>query len=611
MLDTIKKILYLLPPGDKVKLFILFLMMLFAALLEVIGIGMIPVFVSIIASPEKVFGIEQLQPVLNSLSIETDGDLLVYGAALLIIVFIFKNSYLLFYKYVQTKFIWGRFAYLGNKLFEHYMAAPYEFHLNRNTSELLRNITQETKYVVSNVLTPFLKLAMDLVLIIGIFGMLLWVEPLITLLVFVLLGGAGSLFLKFIREKTSRYGKVAQDDRAMMIRVINEGIGGFKDVRVLNRERWFNERFDVHVKSYKKSQIYRAVASLANKPLIETIAVTGMLLIALILYWQGSGMEVIIPMLALFGAATVRLMPAIRETVSAITNLRYYVHTVDPLFEDITELQPAYKKNENPSKIETYFKNQDDKIIVKKSFTKSIQIQNVTYRYPDSEINAVNKLSLEILKGQVVGFVGASGAGKTTLVDLLLGLIKPQEGDITVDDESIYSNLNSWQQNIGYIPQFIFMADNTIKRNIAYGLPDEIIDDEKLWNAIEAAQLTDLINELPAGVETVIGEHGTRLSGGQRQRIGIARALYHNPEVLIMDEATSALDNVTENHIIDAIQKLKGERTIVMIAHRLTTVENCDSIHLMKNGMIIDSGDYNYLESNSLEFQKMSLVDGV
>jgi ATP-binding cassette, subfamily B, bacterial PglK len=600
LFKTLKKILLLLPSGDKIKLFVLFLMMLFAALLEVVGIGMIPVFVSIIASPEKVFGIEQLQPVLNSLSIESDGDLLVYGATLLIIVFIFKNAYLLIYKYIQTKFIWGRFAYLSNKLFEHYMAAPYEFHLSKNTSEINRNITQEARYLVSNVLTPLLKLAMDAVLIFGIFGMLLWIEPLITIITFALLGGAGGLFLKFIREKTGKYGKTGQTDRAMMIKVINEGFGGIKDVRVLNRERWFNDSFDKHVKSYTKSMIYMTFAGLANKPLIETIAVIGMLLIALLLYWQGSGMEVIIPMLALFGAATIRLMPAVREAVSAVTNLRYYIHTVDPIFNDITDLKPDYQKKNKQKSDSNSSENRQIKNDANKLFSDSIQFHNVTYRYPGSEINAVNKLSLEILKGQVVGFVGASGAGKTTLVDLLLGLLVPVEGKILVDGEDIHSNINRWKQNIGYIPQFIFMADNTIRRNIAYGLPDEEIDDEMLWNAIGAAQLTELIRDLPNGVETVIGEHGTRLSGGQRQRIGIARALYHNPEVLIMDEATSALDNFIEDSVIDAIEKIKDDKTIIMIAHRFTTLKNCDKICFIENGIIKKIGTYDSLLEHSI-----------
>ncbi len=604
MTSTLKKLLTLLQAGDIFKLFILFLMMMIGALLEIIGIGMIPVFVTIIATPDTVLEIEWLMPVWTRLGIETGGDLLVYGAIFLIVVFILKNAYLLVYHYIQARFIWMRFASISSNLFKRYMFAPYEFHLKRNTSELLRNVTQETRYLTRNVMAPLLKITKDLVLITGIFALLLWSEPLNTLIVFVIVGGGAALFLRLIRERTQKYGKTAQNDRGNMIRSVNEGLGGFKDARVLNREKWFHKRFTNNVKSFAKSQTFSQAASMANKPVIETIAVSGMLLIALLLYWQERGLESVIPVMTLFGAATLRLMPAIQEMMRSFTDLRYYHFTVYPVYNDTMELEGETRKynEKKPYKDINKLKVKETTL----NFENNIRFEEASYTYPRSDKEAVKNLSFSIPKGNAVGFVGPSGAGKTTLVDMLLGLLIPQQGRIIVDNTDIHTNISAWKGNIGYIPQFIFLADDTIKHNIAFGLPDEEIEEIKLQNAIKAAQLDELVNSLQEGINTVIGERGTRLSGGQRQRIGIARALYQNPQVLIMDEATSALDNVTERYVINAIERLKGERTIIMIAHRLTTVEKCDHLYFMQEGQIEDSGTYNELIERNFEFKKMA-----
>lgn len=609
MTSTIKKIFSLLHAGDKIKLFILLLMMLLAALLEVVGIGMIPVFVSIVAAPGMIMEIEWLAPLLERLGIVTGEDLLVYGAIFLIGAFILKNTYIIFFNYIQSRFIYARLASIGTNLFRLYMHAPYEFHLKRNTSQLLRNVYNETLHLVNGVLTPFLSITKDLVIIIGIFILLLWMEPLISLIVFVMLGGGGAIFLKLLRERTKRYGLQAQDERANMIRSINEGLNGFKDARILNREKWFYNRFSVNVKSFCKSQRFSYLANVASKPVLETMAVSGLLLIALLLYYQGRGLESVVPVMALFGAATLRIMPALQEMTKAITTLRYNIVAVDPIYDDTMELKEYAKKFKTSKSKKTVVsgENASSQKASKLILSEKICFERVSYSYPESKVEAVNNLSFSIQKGSAIGFVGPSGAGKTTLVDMLLGLLEPQTGIIKIDNKNLQDDIIGWKENIGYIPQFIFLADNTIKRNIAFGLPDEKIVDEKLQKAIEAAQLTELIASLPNGVDTFIGERGTRLSGGQRQRIGIARALYNNPQVLVMDEATSALDNVTERYVINAIERLKGERTIIMIAHRLTTVEKCDQLFFMQNGYIEDSGTYAELFGKNSAFKNMAM----
>lgn len=602
MLTTIKKILYLLPPGDKLKLAILFVMMLIGALVEVVGIGVIPAFIAIVAAPDTVLGIDQLKPIWTLLGIENRGDILVFGAIVLIVVFVFKNAYLIFYNYIKARYINSRYKIISSSLFNKYMSAPYEFHLSRNTAVLLRNVTQETRHLAGQVMTPLLKLMKDSILAIAIFTALIIVEPLITIGVFLLIGTGGGLFLRLIKAKTRALGKRAQNDRALMIKAVNEGLGGFKDARVLKREAWFYSTFLKHVKSYSLSQTYREVAAMAGKPVIETIAVSGMLLITMFLYWQGRGLEAVIPVLALFATATVRLMPAVQGIASEITTLRYYSHVVEPVYNDTVALVQENAAIDFSNEVKGKRENQLFK------FEKEICFDNVSYNYPGADLEAVCNVSMSIQKGTAVGIVGSSGAGKTTLVDLSLGLLKPQQGVIMVDEKDIHSDISSWQRTVGYIPQFIFLSDNTIKRNIAFGLPDDKIDEEKLFSAIEAAQLLVFVQGLPDGVDTIIGERGTRLSGGQRQRVGIARALYHNPQVLIMDEATSSLDNLTEKYVVDAIERLKGDRTVIIIAHRLTTVQNCDILYFMDGGFIVDSGSYHDLLKRNKNFKDMAFV---
>lgn len=594
MLKQLRKVLELLPGSDKIKLLGLLCMMFIGALLEVVGISTLPAFVSIVATPDRVLDIEFLEPLWSMYGITNGGDLLVFGAIVLIVVFILKNAYIIFFRYIEARFVFNRYVTISHALYSHYMTAPYVFSLSRNTAELLRNITQDAHFVVNNVLDPSLKVLKDVIMLVGIFILLLLVEPWISLLVMLLLGGAGAFFLKSLKNRMRRHGKQAISDRKMMIQIVNEGLGGLKEITVLNREYWSIARFKKRLRSYANSQLFKNVTTGSTKPVIETMAVGGMLLIALLLYMQGRGLEVIIPILTLFGAATIRIMPALQGVISNYNTMRYFIHSVAPVHQDLIGSVDSKVTQKKPDKL---------------LFSNCIQFQSCSFRYPNTSAAAVSSIKLTIKKGEAVAFVGPSGAGKTTIVDMLLGLLEPNEGEIFVDGISIFQNTRGWQQNIGYIPQYIFLSDDTIRRNIAFGLPDNEIDDNKIQKTVVDAQLSDLIKDLDDGLDTIIGERGIRLSGGQRQRIGIARALYHNPSVLIMDEATSALDNITEKYVIEAIERFKGERTIIMIAHRLTTVQNCDILYFMKNGQIMDQGSFDELIRNNAEFQQIALLD--
>lgn len=574
--------------------------MVFGAMLEVIGIGVIPLFVAALTNPDILFNHEFAGPWLETAGIEDAQSLLVYGAVIMITAFTVKNTYLIGLRYVISRFVFNRFSSISSRLFKAYMNAPYTYHLKRNSSELLRNTTQETQYMARQFMFPLLKMIMDGVIITGILIFLLFIEPLITLMAIALLGGGGGLYVQLIRNRIRRHGVRAQNERGNMIRDVNEGLGGLKDIKVLNRESWFTGRFSKHIKSLARTLVFNQVARQSTKPVMETIAVGGILLIALVLFWQGRGMATVIPVLTLFGAATVRLMPALQELISAWTQVRYYAYTINPIHDDLMELKNHQKMMQKSSG-----KSQTDRTTM--PFEQSIVLDRISYTYPEEPEKAIKDISLEIKKGTSVGFVGESGAGKTTIVDLILGLLKPESGTISVDGKDIWSDIASWQRSIGYIPQFIYLMDDSIRKNIALGLSEEEINDDQIHRALKASQLNNVVNKLPDGDQTVIGERGIRFSGGQRQRIGIARALYHNPQLLIMDEATSALDNKTEKQVVSAIEKLRGERTIIMIAHRLSTVQNCDQLYFLKDGMVKDQGDYNTLMRREAEFKEMSL----
>ncbi len=570
--------------------------MFIAAVLEVAGLSMIPAFVAIIADPQRVMQIEWLQSIFTALDITNKRDLLLWGSLALVGIFIIKSGYIIAFNYFEAHFIYKRQYLISHRLMRSYMQAPYIFHLQKNTAALLRNIAQEVNVLINSVISNLLMLTREAIMALGILAFLFVIEPLITLVIISLsVLGAGA-FILFNKNKMKEYGREEQECRFQMIKALNQGLGGIKDARVLNREEEFIEKF--RMEAYRSTQLKAYIRFMQRipRPVVETTAVLGVLLVAGLLVWQNRPMSAIIPILALFAIATVRMMPSIQQIATLYTNVRYNLASLNPIYEDLKGLE-----NDN-----AWF-NDDRKRKNKLKFEKEIRIHNLSYHYPGSDEQALEGISLAFAKGEAVAFVGSSGAGKTTLVDIILGLFEPDEGEIYVDGTNIRDNLSAWQQNVGYIPQRIYLADETLRENVAFGLPRNEIEDKKVMDAIKLAQLEMLLKRLPEGLDTIIGENGTRLSGGQRQRLGIARALYHNPKVLIMDEATSALDNITEKQIINAIEELKEDHTLIMIAHRLTTVKNCDKLYFMEQGHVVQAGSYYDLVDSNTKFREMAL----
>lgn len=599
MVDSIKKIYSLFPAKDRFKFIILFFLMITASAFEVLGIGLIPAFVITMAEPEKVLAFPYIGSILESLGITTTKELIFGGAFLLIGVYISKNVYLTYFEYIKQGFILRRKIYLQNRIFKAYMTAPYTFYLSKNSAELLRNVRSEVSSIITGAIIPFFDILLNTIMFLMIFTGLLWLEPYITVITIILMGVLGYFFLRFTQKKTLHSGKIRREARGDMNRMVLAGLGSFKDSRVLNREKLFLKQYDKFANQNLKASIYQAVVQSLPKPIIETILVIGILVITLIMFTEGREFSEIMTILTLFGVAAVKLMPVFNSLIKQVTTIRYSAFSVNAIFEDLDLLENEYKE----------FREKILKTSKRLPLKSELELDAVSYKYPNSDEYAIKNISLKIEKGKAIAFVGESGAGKTTLVDVILGLLTPESGKIQVDGKDIQENLRGWMKNIGYIQQSNYLIDERIFRNIAFGIPDNEVDQEKLDKAIKAAQLSDLIDRLPYGLRTRVGERGVRLSGGQRQRVVIARALYNDPEVLIMDEATSALDNITEKFVIEAIERLRGDRTIIMIAHRLTTVKNCDIIYMMDKGQVIAQGTYDELLQTSSEFRKMSLVD--
>lgn len=580
MWSILQKLNDILPRIDKIRLGILFVLMLGAGALQLMGLSMILGFISILSDSESVLANKQLTPLWSLLNINNFYDLLFWGSIALGAIFLVKGIYLVFYNYILSRFAHNKFRNIALQLFKSYMFMPYQFHLKNNSSVLIRNVTEETKMLLKFVLIPILSIAMESVMTIAVLVFLFIVEPVVTLMSAVSIGLAGFILIKVLKKYEQSYGKYAQKSRGEVIQNVKEGLSGFKEIRVLNRQNYFVNRLKETLEILKTAETFNETSKESFRPAIELIAIAGMLTLALIMASQGRGPEEIIATLTLFGVGAFQMLPAFAKITNQYSKLDYYGHSIIPIHEDLIKVSGQKMNNASRSDHE------------KLSLKKEISLESVDFGYPDDDRPVLKDISLTIPKGTAIGIVGKSGTGKTTLADLILGLFEPTSGNILVDGQSIFENLERWQRNIGYIPQSIYLADDTVRSNIAFGLADEVVDEKQLQRAVEMAQLTEVIEELPDGLDTRIGENGVRLSGGQRQRIGIARALYHDPEVLVMDEATSALDNKTEAYIIESIERLKGDRTILIIAHRLTTVKNCDILIKIENGAITQSGSY-------------------
>ena len=607
MIEQLNKLRPLFSRRDKLKYLVMFAMMGVGALFEVVGIGAVPAFIATLAVPEEVRALPYADAVLNTLGITTATQLVIAGAIAFIVVFALRAAYLIFLSYVQIRMTEHHRVRIAHTLFNAYMRAPYEFHLGRNTAELLRNVNSETKSIITGIINPILTISLNAMMTMGIIAVLVYATPWSALVAVIVVGGGGWLFLYMVRERMKRYGKAARTERKKSIQAVNQGLGGFMDARVLGVEKTLIEDFHQSIARFARYSRFKSFVGSLSNPLLEFIAVAGLMLVVLAMVVAGTDLRSMVPLLGLFGAAIVRLRGSVGAITGQASQLGYNMASVDAVVDDLNLLQDMKEERLLPEGHGT--NRSDEKKQNKLPLQESLQLEQVTYTYPNAEQPALRDINLRIEPGQSVGLVGATGSGKTTLVNVLLGLLAPEEGQILADGVNVHSDVRAWQNNLGYIPQNIFLLDDSIRRNVAFGVSDEDIDDDRVWSALYAAQIGDFVlEELPDGIDTFVGERGARLSGGQRQRVGLARAIYHNPDVLVMDEATSALDNETESMVMEALDNLKEDRTFVMIAHRLSTVKSCDQLFYLDQGRIKARGTYDELCAEHYDFRRMAQV---
>jgi ABC-type multidrug transport system fused ATPase/permease subunit len=568
----LKRILNILAKEHTQKLPFIILAMVIGAGFEVLGLSLIIPLLDVITniSQSKFAGfISSYYPMLDN------EQVIILTIGLFALIYIIKGFYLALLARIISDFVFGVKVSINKRLIEYYIKAPYEFHLKNNSSSLIRNITIEARTLVFHTLIPLLVIATESLVIIAFIIFLLWLEPQGTIIVASLLLFTGLLFQRFIKNFMEEIGTTRLNADGLIVQKVQESIGGIKDIKVLLKEDVFIEHFSKHNVLSAKADSQHYTWSQFPRMYLETIGVVTLSVLLLFLTINSADSAKTIPTFGLFALAAFRLLPSANRIMISLSGLRYSSSVIVNIHQQLNEA----------NLLQTPLSNEYE-AMESMPFTKSIDIQNISHSYNDSENISLKDISISIKKGERIGIIGKSGAGKSTFIDMILGLLAPMSGTITVDGKSIYKNLNGWQQIIGYVQQDVFLLDDSILKNIVFGVHEENIDHEKLNQVIKEAQLDNMVSSLSKGLHTQLGERGLRLSGGQKQRIGIARALYHKSSVLVFDEATSALDTETENEIMSAISNLKNDQTIIIVAHRLSTLKYCDRIVELSKGSI-------------------------
>lgn len=571
-MNTALELWKLLTAAQRRSAAVLVCLMLVGMVLEMLGVGVVTVALSVLTVDRRVGPSSFVQRGLDWLGNPPPSQVLLGGLLAVLGIYAFKAVFMLFLAWRQARFVNQLQGMLARRLFTLYLRQPWTFHLQRNSAILIRNMGEVQSF--SSVCMAMLGSLTELLTVTGILALLVWYEPAGALSVGLMTVIATWVLDRITRSRTTRWGRLRQHHQGACTQHMQQGFGGAKEVKLLGREPFFIDQFVTHMAAYCRLLERQNVFQQLPRLWYEVIAIASLCLLAAVQIWQGSPVEAILPAMGLFATAAFRLLPSINRLANSLQMLRFSAAVIDTLRQELS--LPV----DNAAATNT----------VRMEFRKEIVVDGISYRYPESHTNSLEDVSIRIPHGGSVGLVGGSGAGKSTLVDVILGLLTPSSGQVCVDGIGIAGNVRGWQALIGYVPQTIFLCDDTLRRNVAFGIPENEIDDQRLARALGAAQLTSFVASLPEGVETMVGERGVRLSGGQRQRIGIARALYHDPEVLVLDEATSALDTATENEVMSAVNALHGQKTIVIVAHRLTTVSKCDIVYRLENGRVAKCG---------------------
>ncbi len=549
-------------------------LMTFGMLLETLSVGLVIPALAFMTQADIPAHFPKLARWLARFGPLTREQLVVFGLLALVLIYIIKGVFLAFLAWRKLRFVFGLQAEMSRRLFSGYMRQPYAFHLQRNSAELIRNALGEVHFLTQHGLIEALRFIAETLVIVGILALLLYIEPFGAAVAIATLGIFGGGFYFLTRQRMLRWGEARQEHERMRLQHLQEGLGGVKDVRLLGREDEFIARYGRHADGYARiGQLQNTLQELPRL-MLEVLAVGALAALVIAMVAQGKPLEALLPTIGLFAAAAFRVMPSANRIMNSVQIMRHAMPVVRTLARELDALEPRVA----PRGAQEL------------KFARELRVDDVSFQYPGSEGAALQNVSLTIRAGESVGFVGGSGSGKSTLIDLMLGLLVPQTGTVRIDGIDMLENLRAWQDKIGYVRQHIFLTDDTLRRNIAFGLPDAAIDVVALQRALRASQLEEFVASLPAGLDTMVGERGVRLSGGQLQRIGIARALYHDPPVLVLDEATSALDMATEREVMSSVRALHGVKTVLIVAHRLTTVADCDYLYRLEGGRIVQTG---------------------
>lgn len=576
-MQVVKELSYIFEKKNKVKLLFLFILILGSAFLELVGVSAIMPLVNIIVDSTSIYNNQVYYAIYSYFGMNNEKQFVMLMTISLIFVYIIKNMYIVIMYYFQFGFTYNYQRSLAVRLTNCYMKQPYVFHLSKNVAELQRNVIDDVTMFFQAVL-GIIQFITEILVSLLLVAYLLYIDKSITLAIMIFLLFFAIAYLKLFKNKSVKWGEENRYTNVIRNKWIRQSFEGIKEIKIVNREQFFIDKVDKYYKAFANATKKQQLISNIPRPLFEAACVTAFLSVITLKIAKGVNLNYFLPVISAFAIAAFRLLPSFGRITAAVNSIAFNYPAVNALYNDLVEADKLNYKDEH---IESD---------VELSFSHEILVNNLTFKYPSSEKTILDNVSLCIPKNKSVAIIGASGSGKTTLVDVILGILQPISGSVMTDGIDIYSNINKWHEYIGYIPQMIYLMDDTIRNNVLFGFTDDIDNEEKVWEALEEAQLKSFVEGLEDGLDTVIGERGVRLSGGQRQRIGIARALYNDPKILVLDEATSALDNETENAVMEAIDGLHGRKTMIVIAHRLSTIKNCDFVYRVEDGKVIENG---------------------
>lgn len=577
--DVFSKLKYILSGRQKRISIAVFCMTILGAIFETLGVSIIVPLVQSFLEAERLLQNKFVKIIAETLHITTSVELIIWMSVAVIVIYIVKNIYMVLLSFVRVKFAVKVKRELSVKIMHAYMDREYAYFLGVNTENILRGVGYDVSGVYE-VLMQIFRILSESLTAFCICIYIFYTDPIMALGVIAVMGISLSVLMLIFRKKMKTIGDYYRECTVEVNKYLHEAFHGIKDVLVFHKEDYFIHSYETAFNNQQQVEVKKTIATESPAYLIEAVCVTGLIIVVGAKVVLGSDAASFVPQLAAFAIAAFRILPSIGKISAGFNQLIYACPAMNALYANLQEVAQFKKETRIQPQVSG---NPEAKIV----FQKEIQIKDVSWKYPSSDKMVIQNLSLTIPKGKSVAFIGQSGAGKSTLADILLGLLVPENGDVLVDGVSIYREMDSWKRTVGYVPQSVFLTDDTIRHNIAFGIAEKDIDEAKLQRAVEQAQLADTIAELPNGLDTLLGERGIRFSGGQKQRVAIARALYNDPDILILDEATAALDNNTENAVMEAIDALQGYKTLVIIAHRLTTIRNCDEIYEIGDGKAI------------------------